>query len=204
MSDHRTLADLFRRHHETLEQRIGEVIEAALRPIRQQLTELLAENRPELAALDQIKKQLADIIESLAEPPESQATRLAFEIPTRTRKGIPVPNFELPNDEILTVTIKATNSAGVFEPIPTGDTFTVVSSDPASLNAVMGTDASGNQAVLVNALVQHASNVTVTVTDSAGLTAATQIFDVVDDVTATALALDLTTATHTPQPVPAA
>lgn len=113
-----------------------------------------------------------------------------------------MPNFELPNDEILTITVKATNGAGAFEPIPTGDTFTATSSDPASLNAVMGTDAGGNVALVVNALVRAAPNVIVTVTDSAGLTAATQVFDIVEDVTPTTLVLDLADATHVPQAVP--
>lgn len=135
--------------------------------------------------------------------PQGHPTRLAFELPTRTVKGIPMPNFELPNDEILTITVKAVNSAGAFEPIPAGDTFTATVSDPTSINAVMGTDAAGNVALVVNALKQSASGVTVTVTDSSGLTAATQVFDVVEDATPTALVLDLADATHVPQAVPA-
>jgi hypothetical protein len=150
--------------------------------------------------LDSVEDRLEEIEQLLPHP---NPTRLAFELPTRTKNGQIMANFELPNDEILTITMKATNSAGAFEPIPSGDVFTVVSSDPASLNAVMGTDAAGNVAVVVNALKQAASNVTVTVTDSAGLTAATQIFDIVTDATPTALALDLVDATHVPQPVPA-
>lgn len=114
-----------------------------------------------------------------------------------------MPNFELPNDEILTITVKATNSAGAFEPIPAGDTFTATVSDLTAINAVMGTDASGNVALVVNALKQAATGVTVTVTDSSGLTAAVQVFDVVTDATPTALVLDLADATHVPQPVPA-
>lgn len=132
------------------------------------------------------------------------ASRLAFELPTRTRKGITVPNFELANDEVLTITVKATNSAGAFEPIPAGDTFTATVSDPTSMNAVMGIDSAGNVAVIINALKQAASNVTLTVTDSTGLTAATQVFDIVTDATPTALVLDIADATHVAQPVPAA
>lgn len=146
---------------------------------------------------------LLRLLERLFPEPRGRPTRLAFELPTRTRNGTTVANFELPNDEILTITVKATNTAGAFEPIPAGDTFTATSSDPTSINAVMGTDAFGNVAVLVNALKQAASGVTVTVTDATGLTAASQVFDVVADVTPTALVLDIADATHTPQPVPA-
>lgn len=154
--------------------------------------------RLEIEGLD----RLIHLLDKLFSPP--RPTRLSFELPTRTDKdGNPMANFELANDEILTITVKATNASGAFEPIPAGDTFTVTSSDPTSLNAVMGTDASGNVAVVVNALKQAATNVTVTVTDSAGLQAATQVFDIVADATATALALDIVDATHVPQPVPA-
>lgn len=114
-----------------------------------------------------------------------------------------MPNFELPNDEVLTITLKAVNSGGAFEPLPAGDSFTATSSDPASLNAVIGTDSSGNVALVVNALKQAATGVTVTVTDSTGLIAATQVFDIVTDQTPTALVLDIADATHVPQPVPA-
>ncbi len=149
-----------------------------------------------------IRAMLEEILARLPKP--SAPTRLAFELPTRTRNGVTMANYELPNDQILTVTVKATNAAGAFEPIPAGDTFTVTVSDPTSLNAVMGADAAGNVAVVLNALKQTASGVTVTVTDSSGLTAATQVFDIVADATATALVLDTVDATHTAQAVPAA
>lgn len=111
-------------------------------------------------------------------------------------------NFELLNDQVRTITLKAQNAGGAFEPLPTGDTFTAASSDPTTGNAVMGTDASGAPAVVVNAM-KRAGTWTVTVTDSAGLTAWTQIFDNVDDVTPTALLGDLADSTFTTQPVPA-
>lgn len=111
-------------------------------------------------------------------------------------------NFELPNDEVLTITIKAVNVSGVFEPMPAGTTFTAASSDPTIGNAVIGVDASGNPALVVNA-VSQAGTWTATVTDSAGLTAVSQVFDNVVDATPTALTLDLVDATHVPQAVPA-
>ena len=94
-----------------------------------------------------------------------------------------MPNFELSNDWVLIIPIHVTTATGVVVPAPAGDTFTVVSSDPASLAAVVGADASGNPIVTVNALVDLASNITVTLTDSTGLVASTAIFDIVADTT---------------------
>ncbi len=114
-----------------------------------------------------------------------------------------MPNFELPNDEVLTVTIHVTDMAGDTVPAPVGDTFTAVSSSP-SLNAGIGVDAAGHPALVVNALVQLSPNITVTVSDSAGLTNASQIFDIVADVAPANIVLDLVGATHVAQPVPTA
>ena len=113
-----------------------------------------------------------------------------------------MPNFELPNDEVVTIPIMTQNSAGVTEPMPAGDVFTVVSSNPASLNAVIGTGTTPT--VVLNALVQLSPGLSFTVSDSAGLGVATQIVDIVADVTPTNIVLDLADATHTAQPVPTA
>jgi len=125
-------------------------------------------------------------------------------LPARTRRGKPMPNFELPNDEVVTITIQTTNASGTVEPVPTGDVFTVVSSNPASLGAAVGQDAGGNPAVVLTPLVQTSPNITITVSDSAGLAALTQLVDIVADVTDTNIILDLADATHVSQPVPAA
>lgn len=114
-----------------------------------------------------------------------------------------MPNFELPNDEVVTITIKTTNSVGTVEPAPAGDVFSVTSSAPASLQAVIGADAGGNPAVVLTPLVRVSPGITVTVTDKAGLTAATQVVDIVVDVTPTNIILDVADATHVSQPVPA-
>ena len=115
-----------------------------------------------------------------------------------------MPNYELPDDEVLTVTIKTTNSAGATEPVPAGDTFTVVSSNPASLQAAIGTDAAGNPAVVLTPLVQASPGLTITVSDSAGLAQAVQIIDIVADVTPRNVVLDFADAVAVPQAVPAA
>lgn len=113
-------------------------------------------------------------------------------------------NFELLDDEIVTIPILTQTAAGTTEPVPAGDVFTVVSSNPASLNAVMGTTSTGAPAVMLNALVQASPGLSFVVSDSAGLVAVTQLVDIVPDNTPTNIVLDLADATHTSQPVPTA
>jgi hypothetical protein len=132
------------------------------------------------------------------------AARIRLGLPARTKRGKPMPNFELPNDEVVTITIQTTNSAGTVEPVPTGDVFTVVSSNPTSLGATVGVDASGAPAVVLTPLVQTSPNITITISDSAGLPALTQLVDIVEDVTPSNIILDLADATHVSQPVPTA
>lgn len=116
-----------------------------------------------------------------------------------------MPNYELNNDWVVSIPIQTTDAAGTVVPNPAGDTFTAVSSNPASLNAVIGKMADGvTPALIMNALVQVSPGLTVTVTDSAGDAAFVQTVDIVDDVTPANVVLDLAGATHTAQPVPAA
>ena len=129
-------------------------------------------------------------------------TRLHLAIPIIKKGKFPMANFELPNDWVLDIPIQVTNSTGIVEPLPPGDVFTVVSSNPAALNAVVSTDASGNPIVQVNALIPVGTNYSVTLSDTAGLTVDVQLFDIIVDQTATNTFLDMAGATHTTQAVP--
>ena len=111
-------------------------------------------------------------------------------------------NFMLPNNQILTASIHVTDGAGGLEPAPVGDVFTVVSSNPVSLAAVLGTDAAGGPAVVMNALVAAGTGYTVTVTDAAGLTSSVTTIDIVADTSPANVVLDMVDATHVSQPVP--
>jgi hypothetical protein len=113
-----------------------------------------------------------------------------------------MPNLELEDDVVATITIGTTNSAGVVEPVPVGDTFSVVSSKPASLQAAIGVDKSGNPAVVLTPLVQASPGITITVSDSKGLAALQQIVDIVPDVTPTNILLDIAGMTTASQPAP--
>jgi hypothetical protein len=128
---------------------------------------------------------------------------IGLELPMRrTKKGNPMPNYELPNDEIDTITIKTQNAAGATEPVPTGDVFSVTSDKPASLGTAVGTDKGGNPAIVLTPLVQVSPGIIVTVSDTAGLKVATLVVDIVQDVTPTNIVLDTADATHVSQPVP--
>jgi hypothetical protein len=133
----------------------------------------------------------------------SRPVSIALELPTRRKKGAVMPNLELPNDEILTILIKTNDGGGVAVPPPAGDTFSVTTSSP-SLNAVIVSDASGNPTVSINATVQASPSLSFTVSDKAGLAVATQIVDIVPDLTPTNIVLDIADATHVSQPVPTA
>jgi hypothetical protein len=130
-------------------------------------------------------------------------TKIVLCLPTRTVKGIVMPNFELPNDEVVTISIETTNSNGAVEPVPAGDVFTAKSSS-ASLGVAVSADKNGNPTLVLTPLVQASPGISVTVTDSAGLAQATLVVDIVPDVTDTNIVLDVADATHTSQPVPTA
>lgn len=111
-------------------------------------------------------------------------------------------NYELPNDEIDTITINTTNANGDKEPVPSGDTFTASSSNPSSLQAAIGADSNGDPALVLTPLVQQSPGINVTISDSAGLQQFVLTVDIVADVTPTNIVLDLAGATHTSQSVP--
>lgn len=111
-------------------------------------------------------------------------------------------NFEIKNDEVVSVPIKTTNAAGVVEPMTAGDTFTATSDHPDSLGVAISADGAGNPLLVLTPLVQASAGITVTVADADGLASAIQLVDIVQDVTPTNVVLDLADATHANQAVP--
>lgn len=143
------------------------------------------------------------IIEGLF-PPPSKATHISVELPSIKRKDTgKMANFEINDDWVVTATIKTTDAAGDTEPVPAGDVFSAASSSP-SLGVAIGADANGNPAVVMTPMVQASPNITVTVSDSAGLAMASFVVDIVPDVTPTNIVVDLSGATHTTQATPTA
>lgn len=205
MSDHSVLAVLFQRHHDSLEQRLGEVIEAKLQPIRHQL-----------AGLDVIQKQLvdlgkqvADIIASLEEPPHPTGGKIVLLQPTFTdlKTGAPImAAYPLKTNVVAHFVITETDPAtSALVPVDPADTFTVVSSDPVNLNAIVDKNAAGQTTVSVNWLHTTSPMLTgvgIAITDSQGNTADNaETFDMVPPAhVAAQIGLDVAGVTETPQP----
>lgn len=114
-----------------------------------------------------------------------------------------MPNYELKNDTVLTIPIHTADVSGTVEPPPAGDVFSVSSSNASSLGAAIAKDDNGNPTLVVTPLVQASPGITVVVSDSSGLTVASQVFDIVPDTTDTQIILDLADATTAAQAVPA-
>lgn len=167
-----------------------------LREMFEEILRLTKSNREGLEEIHRLTKRMM----IKRRPP----TRIALELPSLTKRGKVMPNYELPNDVVATITIHTTDSEGDVEPVPAGDVFTVVSSNPASLGAAIGVDGDGNPAVVLTPLVKASPNLTITVSDSAGLAQAIQLVDIVADVTDKNIVLDLVDATTKTQPVPTA
>ena len=132
----------------------------------------------------------------------SQPASIDLALPEIYRNGVLMASLELSNAVVETITILTRDAAGDVVPAPAGDVFTVVSSNPASLNAVIGADSKGAPAVVINALVQASPGLSFTVSDSAGLAVFTEDVDIVSDLTPKALGLDLANIESASQPIP--
>ena len=133
----------------------------------------------------------------------------------RTFGAEAVPNHLLFNDEVKTIPITAVDVGANAQALPDGDTFEAVSSDPAALHAGISV-ADGKPALVVHALKPAGSAIVVTVTDSKGLRAAAERFDIVPREPAkvaaapggpvnpapVALAIDPDVGASVPQPTP--
>lgn len=126
--------------------------------------------------------------------------KISLGFPRLTRKGVPMPNYELANDTVATIPIQTTSSAGTVEPVPAGDVFTAVSSNPASLGAAI----IAGPALQLTPLVAASPNLTVTISDSSGLAQCIQLVDIVPDVSDKNIILDVAAVTTTSQTVPTA
>src|SRR5579864_4387965 len=106
-----------------------------LQYISDQLTNIMLESKI-LRALNHIQSQLQQLITDFGTP---AATQIALALPEIHKGGILMANLQLMNDEVMTIGILTLDNVGGTVPAAAGDVFTVVSSNPASLNAVMGT-----------------------------------------------------------------
>lgn len=113
-------------------------------------------------------------------------------------------NLEIGLNTTEYVPIQTKDAEGNLTPPPSGDTFTVAS-DNAALVASVGTmpsgPLSGQACAVLVAGATEASNITITVTDADGLTAATQVCDVVAGPP-TSIFLDVSDAVNVPNTPP--
>jgi hypothetical protein len=156
-----------------------------------------------VAALDKIADALDKIKELLRKGQRSPAVRIMLALPQVTYKGkTTMADIPLANDLVYTIGVIGVDGAGNPAPLPAGDVVSAVASDPTSLGVAIGTIGSaGAPAVVLTPLKQNATGVTVTVTDTAGLTQDVATFDIGPGV-AKGLGLDFANETTTPQPVP--
>lgn len=131
-----------------------------------------------------------------------RAVSLHLMLPIVTYKGTNImADIALANDLVYTIGIVGIDGAGNPAPLPAGDVASAVSSDATALGVTIGTIGAGAPAVVLTPLKQNATGVTVTVTDTAGLTQDVATFDIGPGV-AKSLGLDFANETTTPQPVP--
>lgn len=114
-----------------------------------------------------------------------------------------MPNTQLKDDVEHWEDIRVANMAGVFEPVPSGDTFSVAVDDATKGFAEIGPNPkTGNPARGVRRATGAADGVsfTVTVSDSSGLTPWVETFDVVADATPAEIVGDPNSVTDVPLP----
>jgi hypothetical protein len=148
-------------------------------------------------------RELGEIIH-LPPIPHCEATKIILALPEIYQGGILMANLQLKNDQVMAIGILTIDNMGTVVPAPAGDVFTVTSSNPASLNCVIGTMASGAPAVIINALVQASPGLSFEIADSSGLAVFDEGVDIVEDFTPAATGLDIANAEVSAQPVPTA
>lgn len=116
-------------------------------------------------------------------------------------------NYPLKLDKVAHFVVTLTNASGGLDPVDPSDVFTVTSSDPTNLEAVVGTNAAGQTEIAVRWL--HTTDpmltgVGISISDSAGNVADNaETFDMVAaDHVPDQIGIDLSGVTETSQPVP--
>lgn len=132
--------------------------------------------------------------------------RIVLTLPVLVKRGVIMPNLEIPINSTEYVPIQTKDADGNIVPPPPGDTFTATSSDPSITPSISAMPSGPLQGALATALLTgatEASNVTITVSDADGLAVATQVCDVVAGPPKT-IFLDVSDAVNVPNAPPAA
>lgn len=118
-----------------------------------------------------------------------------------------MPSYDLKLNKIATFVITLKNPVtNALDPVPAGDVFSVTSSDPTNLNAVIGTNAAGMATVSVNWL--HTTSpmlqgVGISLTDSVGdVRDDAEVFNMVAPDHVDQIGIDIAGVVETDQSVP--
>ena len=148
----------------------------------------------------EFKVSVGQVAAMIAAIVDSSATRLLIERPIFMKDG-KLANFELTMGQTAFLAIHTMNKEGGIVPAPAGDVFTAASGAVATVLATVDVMPSGPlQGTPALKLVSVALGlaVTVTTTDSAGLSPDPILVDVVTDVTASAITVDEADAVFVP------
>lgn len=173
-------------------------IETALARLAEIASAIETTPPPYETALDGIESLLARLIKDIEVQPASQ---LVIGTPFAVKGHLTMSDaITIANDAIVAWPILDENNSNVIVPGPVGDSYTVVASNPAAFNAVVGvaTPPGGAEipCVLTNALVALSDDtnggggLSFTLSDSAGLKSATSpTFSIGADMVASQLAI---------------
>lgn len=150
---------------------------------------------------------LFDVISFLGKVPPK---RIALQMPTLTdlKGNTLMANYPLALNKIATFTLTEQNpTTGAFDPVDPTDVFTVTANaDPANLNAVIGVNAAGGAALVVNwlhSVTPNLTNIAVEVSDSMGNKKFSEGFDMVPPAfVPDQLGIDIQNVVLADQPVP--
>jgi len=154
------------------------------------------------AFLRELEEVEAYLIKNIAD--QKPAARIVLALPEVYRDGKLMP-LQLKNTEVSKFRILVKDADGAVVPAPASDVFTVTSADTTGSCAfTIDKMLDGAPAVMMQPLKRTATGIPYEVKDSAGLTVDDDTVDIVTDLTAKAVGLDLAAPEITAQPEPAA
>lgn len=185
------------RHQETLVEHIDRKFAAAD-----------ARSNRLFALLEDIAETVHRIDMKIGQPPVRRGRLVLLQPTLTTSNGVPImAAYPLKTDVVAHFVLTLTNTTtGALDPVDPNDVFTVTSSDPTNLNAIIDKNAAGQTTMSVNWLHTTSPMLTgvgVSITDSAGNTAdSVETFDMVPPThVADQIGIDVAGVTETPQPV---
>lgn len=202
------ILDLFGRHHRALAEYIAALVAEVHAKIDRWFAASDARSDKQTVILEHIAAAIARIEKKIDQPPVRHGRMVLLQPALTNLQGDPiVASYALKTDVVAHFVITLANVAtGALDPVDPTDVFTVTSSDPTNLNAIIDKNAAGQTTLSVNWLHTTSpmlTGVSVSITDSAGNTADNaETFDMVPPThVADQIGVDVAGVTETPQPV---